>query len=190
MITQTYKSEDEHTKKIVRRELRKSKEEDFATGITDVYDLYDLASQVHSNAPHITRDFTLGKLNSDIIHAKLPKFIREQLKTILIIRDYIEPSHDELSLYYPNNTKEEITQKLLKIRIVADKTERLLLSEVYTMVITSRSAKGDVIHSILTHGRTKQETAEFEDELLTNGPDAEAKQKKAEQKKEKDNGNQ
>jgi hypothetical protein len=109
-----------------------------------------MVSKVHSPVPEITRDFTLANLIDTVINEKLPKFIREQMKTISIASDYLRVSDDILAERFDEDEikyiKEGVEKNLESVR-------KLLLNEIYNMVVMSRSAKGQIIDAMLDHGR-------------------------------------
>lgn len=137
--------------------------------IGDVYDLYDMATNVHSPVPEITRDFTLSHLSENVIHHKLAKFIREQIKTMRVFKSFLLIPEAALTERYLHryDSKEEAQAKAKEvytdIQAVTEDISGLVLSEIYTMVIMSRSLKGEIIKAMLTQGRTREEVMEFEE---------------------------
>lgn len=126
----------------------------------DSFDLYALASEVHSPVSELTRDFTLGQLNGEFLSGKFPKFIREQLKVIRIVQDFLNiPKYKLMERY---NNEEFVDNLRLCIEHNVNKIRDLMLMEIYSMVVLSRS-DGQILKAILTHGRTSEEVDSLDD---------------------------
>lgn len=127
--------------------------------LSDVYDFYDLMTSVHSPVSDVTRDFTLSKYDGNIIHNKFAKFIREQLKVIRIIEDYLIIPLEVLETKYQPEFAKKIYDGLL---YDSQSIKNLLLSEIYVMIIMARAEKGEVRDAMLVHGKTPQELEKME----------------------------
>lgn len=125
----------------------------------DVYDVYGMASNVHSRKTDMTRDYTLAKYNSELINGKFPKFIREQRKVIRILKSYMLVPKEVLIKrgFHPGY----IERALRAMKKSYADCEALLLGELDEMVIISRAGKGEVIKAMLMHGKTREEQNEY-----------------------------
>lgn len=117
--------------------------------LDSIYDLYALVTDTYSSNSLITRDFTLGKLQENLLQNKIVKFIVEQLKTIEITKDFLIIPKEKLNQIYTPETTKKIYD-LIKIR--ADKTSKALMGEIESMIILSRG-EGEILKSILEHGK-------------------------------------
>lgn len=144
-----------------RPDHMKEKEEDIEIDqpLGDVYDVYGMASSVHSRMTSMTRDYTLAKYNSGIINEKFPKFIREQRKVVRILQSFMVVPKMVLAKRF-NKDYAEYAHKLM-LKSFSD-IQKLLLGEIDEMVIISRAGKGEVIKAMLMHGKTKEEQQEYE----------------------------
>lgn len=112
----------------------------------DVYDLYSQLIKTHSPSPDITPDFTITDYSEDNKNNKTMKFIKEQLKMCIIIRAYF---------------KEDIH--------LADESVKVILNEIYSMVIMQRASKGQVLKAILDYGKNaSQQQLQQEQEAQQN----------------------
>lgn len=135
--------------------------------IGDVFDMYGMASEVHSDLTTMTRDYVLAKYTSEVINAKFPKFVREQRKVVRILKSVIIPPTYVLQqkYKYEKNPKEKAKQVQKAVKKIYRDIEKLLIGEVDEMVIISRADRGQVISSMLKHGKTKEELDEMESEM-------------------------
>lgn len=156
--TQRYKLQDEDLK---ARDVQRTSEQPLG----DIYDIYGMASNVHSKHSTMSRDYTLARYNSEVINAKLPKFIREQRKIVRILESFLIIPLDTLQRRYGESAV-GIRKHLLQ---VYDDIEKLLLGELDEMVIISRAGKGNVIEAMLKHGKTKEVQEEYERSLESEG---------------------
>lgn len=132
----------------------------------DVYDVYGMVSRVHSQQTSMTRDYTLAQYTSEVINAKFPKFVREQRKTLRVVKSFMLVSEERLAKRY----NEKYAKKCIKVlQKIYDDIEELLLGEIDEMVIISRAGKGEVTKAMLLHSRTKEEREEYEQNLGGNG---------------------
>ena len=130
------------------------------TEIVDNYDLYGMVTDVHSPVEQITRDFTLAKLTNDVIKQPLPKFITNQIKTMQIIKDYLQVPKNKLILTYGKEHWESANKR---IQAIIKSVQNLIMSEIYSIVIMSRSANGEILNSILTHNHGIEEAQQITD---------------------------
>lgn len=127
----------------------------------DVYDVYNMVSNVHSNISEMNKDYVLAQYTSDVINNKFPKFVREQRKILRIIKSYLIIPDSILQERFNNN--DVINEVKIKLMSSFIEIEKLLLGEVEEMVIMSRAGKGEVTRAMLLHGRTKEEREEFDE---------------------------
>lgn len=156
--TQTY------TPTPITTKTEDNKKRDLPLG--DAFDLYGMASAVHSQTTDMTRDYTLAKLDSDIINNKFAKFIREQRKTIRVIKSFLLIPKQKLTQRYGNQKATQIHQRLKEDY---EQIQTILLGELDEMVILSRAGKGQVTTAMLTHGRSKEERDEYDQQLKDQG---------------------
>jgi hypothetical protein len=130
----------------------------------DVYDVYGMVSNVHSKITGMTRDYVLAQYTSEVINSKFPKFVREQRKTLRVVKSFLIVPLEELKNRYEPVYAEKVYRLIWKIY---KDIEELLLGEIDEMVIISRAGKGEVTKAMLLHGRTKEEREEFDSELVT-----------------------
>lgn len=154
---QVYQIETEDYETETNEEYKRTIKSD--TPLGDTYDLFDLTTRVHSPIQEITRDFTLSDLSSEVISNKLPKFIREQIKTMRVVEQYIVVPKEELLRKY---TPEEANRINTRLKIIAKDIKELMLNEIYSMVIMSRSVSGNILKAILLHGKSTGEREEFD----------------------------
>lgn len=165
MTPQKYELDEgppQQTKSEIELEKPTTKEEAMA----DVYDVYNMVSGVHSKITNMTRDYTLAKLNSDLVNGKFPKFIREQRKTLRIIKSFLIIPEEELCKRYDREVAKAIRKQIIEeYRHI----QEILLGELDEMVILSRAGKGEITTGMLMHGRGKDEREDFQKELGNQG---------------------
>lgn len=139
------------------KDLDKRKEQPLG----DVYDIYGMVSDVHSKITDMSRDYVLANYTSEIINSKFPKFVREQRKTLRIIKSFLEVPEVELEKRYNSDYVKTIKTNIHSIYL---DIKSLLLGELDEMTIMSRAGKGKVTDAMLLHGRGREEREEFERE--------------------------
>lgn len=144
----------------VKREREIQKRLDEEEIISDQFDLFSLATRVHSDISSMSKDYTLANYNSQILNAKLPKYIREQRKALRIIKTYLEIPIERLEKRYD---KEEAKLILKQLQETFKRIERLLIGELDEIVIMTRAEGGKVINAILQHGLLGRDTEELDD---------------------------
>lgn len=130
----------------------------------DVFDVYGMVSNVHSKITSMTRDYVLAQYTSEVINAKFPKFVREQRKTLRVVKSFLIIPLIELKNKFNEQYAIRVYNSILK---VYTDIEELLLGELDEMVIISRAGKGEVTRAMLLHGRTREEREEFDNEGKT-----------------------
>ncbi len=125
-----------------------------------------MVSNVHSNISQMSRDYVLAHYTTDVINSKFPKFIREQRKTLRIIKSFLIIPEKQLQRRYG---LEEAKRIYGEIKEIYKNVEMLLLGELDEMVIISRAGHGEVTKAMLMHGRTREEREEYEDEISDHG---------------------
>jgi len=98
----------------------------------DVYDLYAEVINIHSEVKEINADFSISNLTEVEI-----KFVRDQLKLIIIVVEFLKDKETQL------------------------RASRLLLRDIFSLVIMSRARDGKVLNAVLTYGRSKEESEEL-----------------------------
>jgi len=129
--------------------------------LSSIYDLYHMATDVHSSIDNVTRDFTLGNYTADVMNETFPKFVREQLKLISVMESYIVIPLHKLKQRYNDEKKAIIKHETLKI--IGKRIRLYFLGELYSAIIMSRSMKGEVIKAILLHGKGPEEQQQYEE---------------------------
>ena len=76
----------------------------------DQYDLFGDVIKVHSEKTVLNSDVILSHLTDDVVAQKVPIFIREMLKNVILINDYIQDKPNG----QPNPYKEKIATLLFK----------------------------------------------------------------------------
>ena len=131
------------------------KEIDHGQALGDVFDVFNMVSEVHSKMPEMNRDFTLANYgNSKVIDEKLPRFIREQMAVTRIVGDYLLLSMDKLKKHYPNRSEEELIRLLGELDRVVKMTQATLLQEINMLTIMSRNPNGEILAGALQLGLT------------------------------------
>lgn len=154
----TYKIEYEFPKKpeTVKEEIITE------NSLGDIFDVYGMASNVHSKKSGMTRDYTLAKYDTEIINTKFPKFIREQRKIVRILKSFMIIPREMLEKVYNKETATYINMIMKKNY---EEIEGLLIGEIDEMVIISRAGRGEVIKAMLMHGKNREEQEEYEQEV-------------------------
>lgn len=133
----------------------------------DLYDLYGMATDVHSRYSEMTKDYTLGRYNTTIINEKFPKFLRKQFKMARLIEPIMVPEEKKLIRKYWYLGEETAKAMAKEIILIATKhyeaVKKNLLAEADEMVIITRTGKGQVIDSMLTHGKSREEIEGYEE---------------------------
>lgn len=164
-MTQRYQIENEFPARPDNEDEAIQQDLERSTPLGDMYDVYGMASNVHSKITDMTRDYTLGKYNTEIINAKFPKFIREQRKVVRIMKSFMLPTMASLLKRFPNMTLDEVKSLVLAMKQNYMDVERLLLGELDEMVIISRAGKGEVLTAMLVGHKDKEERAEYEQQM-------------------------
>ena len=98
----------------------------------DVYDLYAEVINIHSEVTEINSDFSISNLTETEI-----QFVRDQLKLIIVVVEFLKKKEEQL------------------------RASRLLLRDIFSLVIMSRAREGKVLNAVLTYGRSKEEAEEL-----------------------------
>lgn len=165
-LQQTEETEEKQIYKIDPREIRPIETEN-KQPLGDSYDVYDMASSIHLKGFDMSRDFVLANYSAEVISAKLPKFIREQIKTLKIIDIYLNISKERLKEKY--NNKEKVNEISKRLRELTESIRNIIMSEIYSMVIMTRGLKGEVIKAVLRHGMTENQRTDYDEDVEKEG---------------------
>lgn len=153
----------EENKDFRHEEEKRYKSEEESIG--SLYDMYDLLTRVHAPTKYMNKDFTLAKYDGGIVDNKFARFVREQLKIITILRSWIVVPLGTLKERYENDKAIEIYKGLL---VEFWDMERLLLDEIYHMIIQSRCERGEIAAAMIIHGKNREERDELAAQLNAN----------------------
>lgn len=161
-VIDKYYTEKDITVNLDKPDLKSNEEYMDDTVLGDSYDLYNLATKVHSPMPEFNRDFTLASFETEVLTNKLTRFITEQMKVVRSIELFLIPQKDVLEKRFG---KEKAMKMYNHCIMNAYKIKRLLLAEIYSNTILSRSMKGNakLIDGIIEHGRAVGKDNEGED---------------------------
>lgn len=123
--------------------------------MNDKYDLIKYLTDLASKIPGVNQDFVLGNYKDDILAGKVPKFIRERIRTSMIVDTYIRKTPTDLqrTMMRQNYTEKQYEKMSQEISKNADRIQEILLSDPYLIIIMGRNYDGKMMDAFLEHIR-------------------------------------
>lgn len=132
----------------------------------DAGDILKEAATIHTKGlPEITMDATLGSSTDEtIVHNKLARFIRDQMRVIRIIGETVNVPQQALTQRgWETKYAEDTSQQ---IQNIVDSTKLILFQEVILMMIQTRTPQREVLMSMLMHGLNNEDQEAFKQQMM------------------------
>lgn len=126
--------------------------------IGDALDLMTKAVKVHSKDIDLNEDATLSNLDSQL--SKYAKYVMEQVAIVGVLRSFFKESENVVRY---SNVLSEWGKKIVYDKPEEkhfEKSKRILMNKVHSVLLLSRSVKGRPLRAFLTYGKPTEGSEE------------------------------